>query len=126
MIFREPGTADQGLAGVIRVGMADEDVNQIGAFYGAGLVYRGLIAGRDHDSIGLGFTTGVNGDKFKEAQRQAGSPVTDRETEISLVYNLVATQWLFLQPRVSYYLDPATDPTRSNIFVYGIRFGVIF
>lgn len=125
-IFRESGTSDQGLAGVIRLGVADEDVNQIGAYYGAGLVYRGLIPGRDKDVVGIGFSTGVNGDKFKQAQDRAGSPVTDRETEISLVYSAQVTRWLLLQPVFQYYIDPGTDPTADNARVAGLRIGVTF
>ncbi len=126
LIVKEPGTSDQGLAGVFRVGVADEDVNQIGSFYGAGLVYTGLIPGRDNDSIGIGFTIGYNGDKFKEAQKKVGSPVTDSETEISLVYSIATTRWLLLQPSVSYYIDPGTDPTLDDALVYGLRVGILF
>jgi porin len=52
--------------------------------------------------------------------------VTDSETEVSIVYSFAATRWLFLQPRVSYYIDPGTDPALDNALVYGFRVGVIF
>lgn len=125
LAFREPGTADQGLAGVIRVGVADEDVNQIASFYGAGVVYRGLFPGRDGDTLGFGFSAGVNGDKFRRAQYLAGQPVTERETEWALVYSAQVTPWLWLQPGLHYYIDPGTDPGRDNALTVGLRIGVL-
>jgi porin len=125
LMFREPYTSDQGLAGVIRLGVADEDVNQIAGYYGAGLVYRGLFPGRDQDSIGLGFSTAINGDKFKQAQEIAGDPVTDSETELSLVYSAKVSRWFVLQPVVQYYIDPGTDPAADNALVVGMRISVL-
>lgn len=125
LAFREPGTIDQGLAFAGRVGVADEDVNQVGAYYGAGLVYRGLFTGRDADSFGIGFSTAVNGDKFRQARTLAGEPVTKRETQWTLVYSAQLTPWLRLQPTFQYYVNPGTDPSASNARVAGIRFEVL-
>ena len=125
-IFNESGTTDQGLAAVVRAGVADQDVNQIAGYYGAGLVYRGLFPGRDEDSFGIGFSTGVNGDKFKQAQALAGQPVTDSETELIAAYSAQVTRWLRLQPVVQYFIDPGTDPAADNAFVVGIRVGALF
>jgi len=124
-LVEEPGRSDQGLTGVVRLGVADEDVNQIAAYYGVGLVYRGLFPGRDDDALGLGFSTGVNGDKFKQAQENAGDPVTDSETELIVVYSAKVTRWLVLQPVVQYYIDSGTDLAADNAFVLGVRIGVL-
>ncbi len=121
LAFSEPGTADQGLAGAIRIGIADENVNRIASFYGAGLVYRGLFPGRDADTLGLGFSTGVNGDKFRQAAALAGEPVTERETEWTLVYSAQINRWLRLQPIFEYYIDPGTVPGAPNKRVGGVR-----
>ena len=126
MLVPERGSPGQGLAGVVRVGVADDDVNQIAGYYGAGLVYRGLFEGRDDDSIGIGFSTAVNGDKFKQAQALAGTPVTDSETELIFAYSAIVNRWLQLQPTIEYMIDPGTDPAAANAFLVGLRLGVIF
>jgi porin len=126
LIFREAGTTDQGLAALVRVGSADEDVNRIGGYYGAGLVYRGLFHGRDDDTLGIGFSTALNGNKFKQAQAEAGNPVTDSETELIVAYSALVTPWLRLQPVVQYYLDPGTDPAAGNALIAGVRVAVLF
>jgi porin len=126
LVFREAGTTTQGLAALVRVGAADEDVNQIAGYYGAGLVYRGLFQGRDEDTLGIGFSTALNGDKYKQAQAEAGNPVTDSETELILAYSAHVAPWLRLQPVVQYYLDPGTDPTAGNALVAGLRVAVLF
>lgn len=125
LAFREPGTTDQGLAGVFRLGVADEDVNQIAGFYGLGIVYRGLFPTRDRDTLGFGFSTGVNGDKFRQAAVLAGAPVAERETEWLLVYSLQVNRWLRLQPIYQYYVNPGTDPTAPNARVGGVRIQVL-
>lgn len=126
LVFREAGTTTQGLAALVRVGAADEDVNQIAGYYGAGLVYRGLFQGRDDDTLGIGFSTALNGDKYKQAQAEAGNPVTGSETELILAYSAQVAPWLRLQPVVQYYLDPGTDPAAGNALVAGLRVAVLF
>lgn len=126
MIVPEQGSPGQGLAGVVRVGVADDDVNQVAGYYGAGLAYRGLFPGRDHDSIGIGFSTAVNGDKYKQAQALAGAPVTDSETEVVLVYSARVNRWLQVQPTIEYLIDPGTDPAADNALLAGLRIGVAF
>ena len=126
MIVPERGSPGQGLAGVVRVGVADDDVNQVAGYYGAGLVYRGLFPGRDHDSLGIGFSTAVNGDKYKQAQVSAGQPVSDSETELVLVYSASVNRWLQVQPTIEYIIDPGTDPAADNAFLMGLRIGVLF
>lgn len=125
LALRKPGTTDQGLAFAVRAGVADEDVNQVVTYYGAGVVYKGLLPGRDADSIGFGFSTAVNGDKFRRAQELAGQPVTKRETEWTLVYSAQVTRWLRLQPIFQYYDNPGTDPAAPSARVGGIRIEVL-
>lgn len=126
MIVPERGSPGQGLAGVVRVGVADDDVNQVAGYYGAGLVYRGLFPGRDHDLLGFGFSTAVNGDKYKQAQMSAGQPVGDSETELVLAYLASVNRWLQVQPTIEYIIDPGTDPAADNAFLMGLRIGVLF
>ncbi|EIC30058.1 MULTISPECIES: carbohydrate porin [Methylomicrobium] len=126
VIFNEPDTVDQGLSGFLRIGSADEDVNQIGTFYGAGLVYTGLFPSRDDDVLGLGVTVGINGDKYERALKSAGGSVKDAEIALELTYRAQITPWLSLQPVLQYYINPGTDPALNDNIVGGFRYGVTF
>ena len=108
-------------------GRVQEDYGVALGFFGS-TVYQNasdVQPGRDDDALGLGFSTGVNGDKFKRAQENAGDPVTDSEAELILVYSAKVTRWLVLQPVVQYYIAPGTDPAADNAFVLGVRIGVL-
>ncbi len=124
MIFSEPKAPEQGLSGFLRIGKAEEDVNQIGAYYAGGLVYTGLIPGRDQDVLGLGVSVGVNGDKFQKAQESVGTPVTDTETALELTYRAEFLSWFSFQPVLQYYINPGSDPGRDDIVGIGFRFSV--
>lgn len=124
MLVEEAGNPRQGLAGQVRIGVADQNVQQIAVYYGVGLAYRGLFPGRDQDSAGFGFSTAINGDRFKQAQARAGTPVTDSETGWVLVYSAGVNRWLRLEPVMQYIVNPGTDPEAANAFLFGLRIGV--
>ena len=124
-LFSKPGNPEEGFFGVVRAGVADPDVQQVAGFYGAGVIYRGLLPARFEDSLGIGFTTAVNGDKYKQAQVLAGAPVTNTETEVVLVYAARLMRWLQVQPVLQYFINPGTDPTADNALLFGVRIGII-
>ena len=125
-LYREPGQYLQGLSGFLRLGIADETVNPIGSYAGAGLVYTGLFPGRAEDVLGLGVSAACNGDDFKDAQAQAGTPVEDVETVVELTYWMPLLPWLSLQLDAQYISNPATDPALDDAVLLGLRYQVIF
>jgi porin len=126
VLFSESDAPDQGLSGFLRIGGADGDVNQIETFYGAGLVYTGLIPSRDDDVLGLGVTVGVNGGKFKAAQSMAGQSVKGAEIALELTYRAQVMPWLSFQPVLQYYINPGTDPALDDSVVGGFRYSINF
>ena len=86
--------------------MADEDINQFSNYIGTGLAYTGLFPGRDGDQLGLAMAVAVNGDTFKDAQRDAGKTVKDHEINIELTYHAEILPWLALQPDIQYIINP--------------------
>src|SRR5437763_1223495 len=52
-LWEEPGAAYQGLSGFLAVTYAPADLNTIEHFVDAGLLYTGLVPGRDRDVLGL-------------------------------------------------------------------------
>ncbi|NDY95081.1 carbohydrate porin [Wenzhouxiangella limi] len=124
VLYSEAGTDDQGLSGFIRAGRADETVNQFGSYQGAGLVYTGLLPGRDSDVLGLGVSSVVNGDDFVNLVNSEGGRVNRRETVIELTYWVDALPWLSVQPSLQYTINPGTDPAIDNHLAVAVRLGI--
>lgn len=120
----EAGDDAQGLHGFLRAGTARESVNQTGRYLGAGLVYTGLLPGRDADQLGLAVAAAFNGDTFKRARRAAGLPVDRAEVNLELSYRMPITDWLTLQPDLQYIIDPGAQGELKNALVLGLRFEI--
>lgn len=65
-VFQEQ--SDQGLSVFGRYGIANNDVYQIASYLGAGMVYTGLLPGRDKDQLGLAIAIARNSDKYRQLQ----------------------------------------------------------
>ena len=125
-LYREPGQFLQGLSGFLRVGVADEAVNQIGSYAGAGLVYTGLVPGRTEDVLGLGVSAAFNGDDFRQAQAAGGAPADDKETAVEMSYWMPLLPWLSLQLDAQFILNPSTDPALDDSLLLGLRYQITF
>lgn len=68
----------------------------IGSSFVAGLVYRGLVPGREDDSLGAGYAT---------AELFRGG--TNRESIFELYYRIAATSSLIIQPDLQYIASPS-------------------
>ncbi len=114
------------MAGFLRMGVADPDVNQYGRYFQAGVVYTGLVSGRPADQLGLSFSVAANGGKFLSAARAAGEPADRRETAVEITYRAPLASWFTLQPVIQRIVDPGTDPRIKDATVLGVRFEFAF
>jgi len=100
MFYRESAGEDdtQGFGVFFRLGVADDELNEINTFWSIGCRYQGLIPTRDDDVIGLGVAQGrlSGGAGFHE----------HRETVIEVYYNARLTPWLNLTPDFQYISNP--------------------
>ncbi len=120
--YREAEHSEQGMAVFGRYGIADGKVNQFDSYIGAGLVYTGLIPGRDEDQLGLAVAVANNGREYKNG----GTAVDDREIAWELSYRARITPWLAVQPDIQYIVDPGTDPALDDAMVFSLRLEVEF
>jgi len=113
--------SSQGLAGFLRIGFADNNVNQVNAYYGAGLTYTGLIPGRDEDIIGLAIASISNNPKYINVMAQQDFRVEEFEHIVELTYIFNVTSWLKIQPDIQYVINPALCNCNTYSFAYGTR-----
>jgi len=126
MIFKEKGSPQQGLAAFARLGFANDRINRFVAFTGGGLVYTGLIRGRDDDAIGLAFATGYNGRSYIDFLKTQGLPTADAEWDLELTYLWQIFPWLSMQPDAQYIIHPGTDPLVKNALTFDLRLALNF
>jgi porin len=113
---REQEEANQGLAGYLRVGVADGRINPIENFVGVGLVYTGPFEGRDQDRLGFALNTGFVGDDYLES-----GDFDTHETALELTYQFKLNDNFYLQPDLQYIINPGFDPALKDSFVVGLR-----
>ena len=127
--FKEPvklEKSNQGLGWFGRVSFAPQDRNTIGFYFDTGLVYTGLIPGRDDDVAGISlgyadYTNDVAQGLFNEGSRQVGY-----EAVIEATYDAQITKWLHVQPDLQYVIRPGGTGDLGNALVLGGRVSVTF
>ena len=112
---------ERGLAGWLRLGLANDRFNPIDENWSGGLVYTGPIAARPEDQIGVAFSQARFGAPYRAAMAAAGTPSTRSELNIEGSYRFVLTPWLSIQPDVQYIINPGGDPGLRDALVFGLR-----
>jgi porin len=89
MLYRVPGTTDQGLSAFVRAGGAPNDRNLINFYADGGLIYKGLIPHRPDDKVGIAAAYARIGDNARGLDADTGLfnnffyPVRSGETMIN-------------------------------------------
>ncbi len=106
--------AAQGLVGFFRVAGAPADRNLTQFGIDGGLVYKGLVPGRDWDTLGVAGSYLAMSDDFARAFRNSSLPEPDYEAAVEVSYKAQVTAWWTLQPSLQYVFHPGgrSDPTR--------------
>ena len=140
MVWRKPGTKDQGIGVFGRVSGINNDRNLVNVLVNAGVTWKGAIPGREDDSAGLGITWSRIGDRARGYDRDvayysgAAYPIRTSETVLELTYQAPVTPWLTLQPDFQYVFNPgggivsSADPSRKigSATVFGLRGVIVF
>lgn len=105
--------AGQGLAAFFHYGWAPDDRNETPHALAAGLVYTGLLPGRDEDSLGFGLA------QVRFAERLRASEGRAQETAWEWYYRVQAAPWLVVQPDMQYIHQPNGDG--RDAVVVGLR-----
>ncbi len=106
-----------GLAGSLRAGLANGDVNTVESFFAATLVATGLLPQRAQDKLGLGIILANGSDGFLSG---LGSP-RDHEINIELTYLAQLTDEISIQPDLQWIINPGLDGSIDDAFVVGLR-----
>ncbi len=120
-LMPKPGGGDGGLAGWIRAGLANGNINPVANYASAGLVYTGLIAGRAKDEVGVSIARAGLGDGARHQGALEGRRIGAAETNLETTYRYVVNDWLNVQPDLQYVIDPHGDVHIPDALVVGLR-----
>ncbi|WP_442483035.1 carbohydrate porin [Aeoliella sp. SH292] len=117
-IFTEKKSEDQGLGVFVQYCWAPSDRNQVDQGIGGGLVYTGLLQGREADTCGIGCTQILFSDELEV--------ITGQESEIAteVFYKARLNDWFSLTPDLQYITRPGG--IYRDAMVAGFRFEVAF
>ena len=118
--------SDQGLGWFGRAGFAPADRNFINFYFDAGLSYKGLIPGRDDDTLGIGFGYAQLSSGERDSLKNEGSNPAGAEMVVELTYQARLCPSLVVQPDLQYIINPGGTTDLSNAFVVGVRASVTF
>lgn len=109
---------EQGFGAFGQFGWAPGNRNPVQEYYGAGILYRGLIHGRDKDLIGLGMANILFGAAEREVEGRT------YETAIEVFYKHYVNDYMTIQPDFQYIVNPSG--VYRDAVVPGMRFEVVF
>jgi Fe-Mn family superoxide dismutase len=97
MLWRVPGTTDQGLGIFARASVSPSDRNLISAYFDGGATYKGLFPGRENDTLGVGFGLAKISSRAQALDRDFGS-VTAWRAEFTAMAKALAggSGWVIL------------------------------
>jgi porin len=119
MIYREGGAgSDQGLTPWAALTFAPiERVNTLPFFAAGGLIYEGLVPGRDDDVTAFGVYYGKFSDKLQDQ---------NAETVIEANYRFQLAPWLYVTPDFQYVFRPNGSDDIDDAAVFGGEISIDF
>ena len=138
MLYRVPGSDDQGLSAFVRAGGVPNDRNLINFYADGGFIYKGLLARRPNDKVGVAAAYARVGDNARGLDSDIGLfgnffyPVRSGETMIEMIYQAQLAPWWMLQPEVQYIIRPgggvlnSDGSLRPNAWVIAVRSALSF
>jgi len=125
--FESPDqVSGQGLGWFGRLAFQKGDRNFVDFYFDTGLAYRGLIPGRDDDTVGVGFAFAQVGGAAGGQLLAEGSRGIGGEMVLEATYQAQITPWLAIQPDLQFIINPGGTRDFGNALVVGGRLAVTF
>jgi carbohydrate-selective porin OprB len=128
---KEPAAAakpsTQGLYGFAFLTYAPSYDNVLPFYFQTGLVYKGLIPGRDNDQLGVAFGLGSYSFDKLQAEEDAGKTVHQtNEGVVEVDYRVQMAKFVYVQPFWQYIIRPSATGLINNANILGVNMGVTF
>jgi porin len=135
MIWRKPGTKDEGIEIFGLVMGAPQDRNAEDLYAEGGFNWKGIIESRPDDIFGLALAFAHTSDAYRRlgvesiALTGSGKLYASNETIIEATYLYQAAPWLAIQPDIQYVFNPgaslhAEQPGITTVLKNALTIGV--
>jgi porin len=118
-IYQPDPRSERGVGIFGRVGVSDGEANPIKAFFSAGIVGKGIIPGRENDSLGLGYYYYMASDVQTLDALGFGDAMGGE-----IYYEIAITPWLRLTPDIQ-FIKPGQNDIDCSV-VLGVRLDMKF
>ena len=112
---------EEQIDGFFRLGTSSGRFNMFDRFASLGVKWKGALAGRPDDELGLAVLTATTSAGYRRASGAGRS-----ESVAEVTYRAPLSHWLTVQPNMQYVRNPAADPSIRDAWVVGLRFAVGF
>jgi porin len=131
MVQRDPGTNNRGTTVFAALNWGDKRSALVNWYGEAGVVRHGTFAGRDNDTVALGFAiASINGTllDIERGLQAAGYnvPGTAREFMVEANYGYQLSPWLNLRPGMQYVWHPNGEAEIRNALVLDLKIAATF
>ncbi len=122
----DASSSAKGLSSFVRVGFSPQGTSPVALYADSGLVYTGLIPGRNADKCGIAFGFSKMSEGMVANGLAQGFPNPSFETVAELSYAAQLTPAISMQPDLQYILHPGGTQQYGNALVVGVRAVVNF
>jgi porin len=104
-----------------RTGWANDDMNPVSRYVGAGVMWSGFIVGRE-DQLGIAVAHATLGDPWRRAMSDEGTRTRSAETIFELTGRFAIGDVVTLQPDVQYVRHPGALAHQGSAWMFGLHF----
>jgi len=114
----------QGLDGFLSISYASEETSPMPWMVSGGLIYQGLLPGRDNDVTTFVAVWGRFSDDLRAYQQATNQAVQDYEVVLEMNYRFNVTGGFFLQPDIQGVIRPSGLSNIPDALVLSLNFGL--
>ena len=127
MVWQEEAGSDQGLTlWSAFVLSPQQNISKLPFQVNSGIVYKGLVPARDHDTTMLGFVYGNFSDDYAGTVAATGAGTPSYEIALEAGYRIQVTKFAYIQPNVQWIINPGGTGNIPNALVLGAQMNVTF
>ncbi len=117
---------DQGLYWFSTLNFAPPENNALSFYALGGLVYRGLIPGRDKDQVGVAFAYGNYSPDAADSDRRRNRDPRTSQAVLEFDYRIQINRFAYVQPTLQYIINPGGRGQVENDTILGLHLGANF
>ncbi|MEO8206506.1 MAG: carbohydrate porin, partial [Chthoniobacterales bacterium] len=127
MVYRPKLGLDSGLTVWSAITLSpQQNLAKIPYQINGGLIYKGLIPGRQQDQTIFGVIYGSFGSDYAQTVSPSGGGYPSYELDFEFGYRINFSKFLYVQPDIQYVINPGGTGNIPNALVLGSQMGVTF